>query len=487
VAEAPALGLRELTASTADRALLGRFYTELYAPEFPDRDERESLANMERYLALKAAGWYGQNNYHIGLMVEGDAPVAGVILDYLAEPNAGVLEFVVVATSHRRGGVGTRVMEWAEKTLSADAQRGRGTALDWIVAEINDPFRPAPVPDNVDTFARLAVWSTWGFAKLDFPYTQPALSSDQKAVDHLLLAAKTLRPDLRDAVPARLVERVVHEYLKWAMRIEQPEGRHEFQTMQRYLRARSTVETIPLARYVGRDPARPLDVHEILDANDPDLSATLGVYERAFPVGPTAVESAALRQALGRRHQASEKYAYHLWALRATAGGLVEGMTSFFTFPTAGFGGYLTLGGSLRGTSRLRPLVARIEERMLRDDLDARGWYAECRRDSPEAIVLGRVGFFEVALTYRQPRLEQTASAGAAEGAELVLLYKEFGRRYAAPRLRRDVLLESLGWVFRIVYGGAPDADERFGELGRQAATWPDATVPWRVGPDALR
>ena len=47
----------------------------------------------------------------------------------------------------------------------------------------------------------------------------------------------------------------------------------------------------------------------------------------------------------------------------------------------------------------------------------------------------------------------------------------------------RDTLLETLGWVFRIVYGGAPDADERFGELRRQAATWPDATVPWRSRP----
>ena len=480
MAEPPVIGLRELTASTADGALLGRFYTELYAPEFPDPDERESLANIERYLELKAAGWYGPNNYHIGLVMEDEAPVAGIILDYLAEPNAGVLEFVVVARSHRRAGVGTRVMAWAEGTLAADAQRARAMALDWIVAEINDPFRPATVRDNVDTFARLAVWSVWDFAKLDFPYVQPALSADQHPVGHLLLAAKILRPDFRDAVPAGVVESVVHEYLRWAMRIEQPECRHEFQTMQRYLRGRSTVATIPLATYVGRDPARPLEVHEIVDARDPDLGPTFEVYERAFPAGPTAIEPAALGQALVRRRRGSEKYAYHLWALRATAEGPVEGMAAFFTFPEAGFGGYLTLGGSLRGTGRLRLLIARIEERMLRDDLDARGWYAECRRDSPEAIVLTRVGFSEVALTYRQPRLEQAASAGTAESPELVLLYKEFGRRYAAPRLRRDTLLHSLGWVFRIVYGGALDADERFGELRRQAATWPDATVPWR-------
>src|SRR5204862_5379481 len=176
---------------------------------------------------------------------------------------------------------------------------------------------------------------------------------------------------------------------------EQPERRPEFQRMQRDLRASAMVSTIPLTRYVGRDPARPLDVHEIAGANDADLDAALAVYQRAFPAGPTAVEPAVLRHALERRPQGSEPSAYHLWALRAKADSAVEGMASFFTLPTAGFGGYLTLDGSLRGTGRLRPLVARIEERMLRDDLDARGWYAECRRDSIQARVLARVGLSE--------------------------------------------------------------------------------------------
>jgi hypothetical protein len=267
------------------------------------------------------------------------------------------------------------------------------------------------------------------------------------------------------------------------MRIEQPESRREFQIMQRYLRARSTVATIPLARYIGRDPDRPLDVHDIADEHDADLDPTLAVYEPAFAKGPTAVDAAALRQALVRRRQGVDHYAYHLWALRATAADPVEGMASFFTLPTAGFGGYVTLGGSLRGTGRLRLLVARIEEQMIRDGLDARGWYAECRADGPEANALTHVGFFEVALTYRQPRLVETTSRRATEGAELLLLYKEFGRRYEAPRLDRESLLDTLAHVFRIVYALAPEADPGFAELRRQAATWPNAAVPWRASP----
>ncbi len=478
MAESAPATLRELTASAEDRDLLGRFYTELYAPEFPDPDERESLANMARYLELKAAGWYGPNNYHIALMMDGDVPVGGVIADYLAEPNAGVLEFVVVAKSHRRAGAGTRVMDWAATALAADAERGRGMPLDWIVAEVNDPFRPAPVQDNVEPFARLAVWSMWGFAKLDFPYVQPALSANQKPVGHLLLAAKILRREFRDAVPAALVEAMVREYMRWAMRIQQPERRPEFRRMQDYLRARETVQTIALARYVGRDPARPLDVHEIADANDPDVRATLDVYQRAFPPGPTTVEPNALRQALRRHAAGGDRCAYHLWALRAEADGPVEGMASFFTFPAAGFAGYLTLGGSLRGTGRLRPLLARIEEQMLRDDLDARGWYAECRRGSPEAHAFSHTGFCEIALAYHQPTLTPAPHA-AADTPELALLYKEFGRSYEPPRLAREVFLDTLASILRIVYGVEPEADPGFADVRRQATAWSDGMVRW--------
>ena len=57
------LVFREIDESPAGLAALGRFYRERYVAAFPDPDERESLANMRHYLALKAAGWYGPNNH----------------------------------------------------------------------------------------------------------------------------------------------------------------------------------------------------------------------------------------------------------------------------------------------------------------------------------------------------------------------------------------------------------------------------------------
>src|SRR5215831_18986085 len=80
---------REIDASPGGLAELSRFYRRAYVREFPDPDERESLANMKRYLRLKAQGWYGRNNYHIVLAELDGEPIGGSVVDYLAEPNAG--------------------------------------------------------------------------------------------------------------------------------------------------------------------------------------------------------------------------------------------------------------------------------------------------------------------------------------------------------------------------------------------------------------
>ena len=88
--------IRDLGTSPADRDLLRAFYTDLFIPAFADADERESLVNIQRYLELKAAGWYGANNYHIRVLLDGGRLVGGTIADYLAGPNTGVIEFLVV-------------------------------------------------------------------------------------------------------------------------------------------------------------------------------------------------------------------------------------------------------------------------------------------------------------------------------------------------------------------------------------------------------
>jgi GNAT superfamily N-acetyltransferase len=439
------LQYRELNSSPATQGLLAAFYERLYVPEFPDRDERESLESIRDYLARKAAGWYGDNNYHVVVACDGDEPVGGVIFDYLAEAEAGVAEFLVVDRAWRGRGLGTALLAYLERTLADDAAaRGRRPPR-WLVAEMNDPFWPEPVEDSLDPFVRAAIWGRWGFHRLLFPYVQPALAADKRPVHHLMLAIKFLTGAVKEVGSATVV-RAVHEYVRWAMRITEPERSPQFRAMAEHLARVPVVETLALTTYVGRDPERPIDVSAVATATDRDLEAVLAVYRRAFPSGPTTIDTDRFARTLaltsGRRDRR-----YHLWALRLEPGARVEGMASFFTFPEGGFGGYVALVGALRGTGRARLLVARIEEQMVRDGLGARGWYVECGPDSHAARSFVRAGFHELALPYRQPAL----GPGAAE-SPVRLLYKEFGARGTTPNLAGPAIRAALRRIGATVY-----------------------------------
>ncbi len=174
----------------AGTRLLQRFYGGLYTAQFPDPDERESLANMLDYIRKRAAGWYGPNNYHALIAVDGDAPVGGVIADYLARPNAGVIEFLTASPDRRRQGIGRLLHAAALDRFAADAGRAHGRPLDYVFAEMNDPSRTDPATDNMDPAERAAIWAAWDYRAIGFPYVQPALSPAQSPVTNLLLLAR---------------------------------------------------------------------------------------------------------------------------------------------------------------------------------------------------------------------------------------------------------------------------------------------------------
>jgi GNAT superfamily N-acetyltransferase len=323
------MAYRELSASPEDRALLRRFY-ELYVAEFPHPDERESLENMTRYLELKDHGWYGANNYHVVLLLLDDEVIGGSVSDYLADPNTGVIEFLVVAPGSRRRGAGGRLLRWTEEAVAADARTRAGRALDYVVAEMEDPFKVRPSDASLDAFLRTEIWDRWGYRRLDFPYVQPALSAGQHAATHLMLVLKATTPDPpardRDAVPALVVKRIVHEYLRWAMRIPHPGTSTQYAGMARYLDARENIHAESLLAYIGRDTRRPLSIREVSDASDPDVEDLLRIYETAFPPGPTTVQPERFRTVLDAGAGRDRGYRRHLWAVRPAPGEPVEGM-----------------------------------------------------------------------------------------------------------------------------------------------------------------
>ncbi len=440
------IDFRSLTDSAEDIATLTDFYKTLYTNEFPDPDERESLPNMIDYLGRKARGWYGRNNYHILLAWLDGRLVGGSVVDYLAEPNVGVIEFLFVAPDARQSGIGRQVLTRTEQLLAEDARRLTGRPLDAVVAEMNDPLAPSNVRDNLDPTARALIWHRWGYAGLDFPYVQPALAEDTAAVTNLIVIAKPLRPDWSAALPSTTVLRFIHEYLRWAIRIDRPADSADYRQMAAHLDRCDTVPTVPLATYVGRDPDRPLHIREITGPDDVDFAPTMRRYWAAFGNSGLAVAEADFLQAL------ADGGSYHLWSLRSAEDAPIDGLASFRTLSTAGFAGYLVLADTLHHTGRLRTLVARIEEQMLRDQPTVQGWYIEVATNT-DSTPFRSIGFHQLAVDYQQPTV--TEPPGAEQTIPVRLLYKQVGRCYRPPKLAAHDVLSTVAEILAQVYNVA--------------------------------
>jgi GNAT superfamily N-acetyltransferase len=506
-----------------DRALLKRFYEDCFVPEFPDPDERETIDTILDYLHKKEDGWYGKNNYHLVVALDDGKPIGGAIADYLCEPNAGVIEYLVVAPERRGTGLGRRLLEETERLLYVDADERCGRPLDWILAEMDDPyvtFRPPerrgaglgrrlldeterllhvdgderrarrrvrvvdmddpyPAPrstNGFDPFARVQVWHNFGYRLLDFPYVQPALAGNKHPVTTLLLAAKTCsrrfqpgRAASADTTKPQVVkpsdvETLLRAYLRWAMRIDKPDENEVFDEMCQFLHARGSIDLVDFADYLGWEKKAHLHVNEVLAESDPELHEAIGVYEEVFTDADTAIASSEFTEAFrpgGLAHR--DGYHYHLWTIRSDADAKCEGLASFLTMPRAGFGGYLGFVQSLRGSGKLRHLMARMEEQMVRDSTGARGWYIECRGDT-ERDIFSKVGFRELDVQYSQPSLPGKTIEPPTR--PLHLLYKPFGRVYEAPTLTKRMFLAAIDEIYQSIYGVAePDKDETFIKL----------------------
>jgi GNAT superfamily N-acetyltransferase len=453
-----------MDSTPAGLAELARFYREQYVAEFPDPDERESLTNMNGYLAAKARGWYGKNNYHIVVAEIDGVPVGGAVIDYLAEPNVGVIEFLFISKRHRVKGLGHALLNATIRLLRADARERVGRPLAAIVAEMNDPFQRPDTPDTLDPFERSMIWGRWGFARLGFRYVQPALSRRQKPVQCLVLIARMLTRPRATSVPADWVRDIVAEYMRWAMRITAPQRNPQYRKMAVFLAKRRRVPLTPLLEYVGRDPARAFEVEPIAGPGTA-LQTTVALLQRAIPFGGRVASTRQFEDSLVRAK--SRAGHYRLWALRRESSSPIDGLASFFALVPCGFGGYIVLNGLLKGRGLLRLLIARIEEQMMRDSATADGWFIECGDESVQPFL--RVGFREVPVEYRPPavgdatrEVRDGADAGRIDAAtggvsydrpeRLHLLYKRFGAPFESPMIEREFLLDCIVAILSRIY-----------------------------------
>jgi GNAT superfamily N-acetyltransferase len=232
---------------------LRKFYAGCLVPAFPAEDERASLQSIEECLRLKEDGKYGANNYHVIVACDDGKPIAGSIFDYLVKPNVGVIEFLVVSPGQRQAGLASRLLRQAEAAIAADAHRA-GREVDWVAAELSDPFRVSVAESDFDPFIRASIWHRWGYRMLNFRYIQPALSPEKSPATTLLLAAKTLSGEFGESIPTARLLAFLREYMVWALRIEKPQTDPVYREMAERLSSTGrSVALVDLGDYVGAD------------------------------------------------------------------------------------------------------------------------------------------------------------------------------------------------------------------------------------------
>ena len=452
--------------------LLGDFHSGVFSREFPDEDERELLENMEAYLSLKAAGWYGSNNYHILLLVADDGLVCGgLVADYFERSNAGVIEFMVVDTALRGQGWGTKLLEEISRQLHDDALRAGHTNLNGICGEVNDPYRRCDVREHLDGFERMRMWDHFGFRLLDFPYVQPPLSEHQNAVTGLGLMFQPARDGLSSQVPAILVEQLVADYQIWAMRIADPESQLEFRHMKTWLRRHDNVKLLNMRDYVCEEKNPPFEVVEIHAGDDSLFDQFADAYTAAFANEQTCVDVSEFRR--GTRTSTNPiPHCYWLWGVRIPGDPRMNGLASFFSFPHCGFVGYAALSGPVQSKGKIKRLLRMIERRIVEENPAASGWYGECEPDERAASLASRLGMFQIPMIYRQPRLP-TDKTGKSEGKILRLFYKPFGRVYEPPVLSLENLQRDLREIMARIY----NLDEDGVEQAMSTMTWPEKSA----------
>ncbi len=236
----------ELDTSRDGMNLLKKYYETLHVPEFPDPNERESFDNLEKYLEGKDEGWYGKNNYHIVLMMDGDVVAGGTIFDYYEEVNAGFGEFITINRNYRKKSLFKKLFDKRVEILNEDARRnGHHSGIDWLVVEMNKPEET-----EVDAFnpnQRLKIWEKLGFKIVDMNYIQPALEEGKDPVTNLYLVTRIYNKDWpQEQIESKKLIGLLYNYVKYAFDIEDPYTNKTFMDLKDTLEKKERVRLLPM-------------------------------------------------------------------------------------------------------------------------------------------------------------------------------------------------------------------------------------------------
>lgn len=261
---------------------------------------------------------------------------------------------------------------------------------------------------------------------------------------------------------ARLVCDILRGYLRWAMRIEDPDADPIFKTMQQFLAGTTAIRVEPLSIYTGRDPGRPVTVIPVESDDDPNFQRAVDLYSQSFAPGPTIIDAEMFRHAL-QWFAGRDDVHYHLWVVANAPHAPPFGMTSFFVMPRFGFGGYLAFAESMRGGGRARIVLKRVEEQIIRDAPSARRHYIECAPRSTEEAIFRSLGFRSVPIRYIQPATLDEEHFSSEGGPEITLFEKPLGCDYGRSSVNAERLLEDLKvWLAEVYRMPDPESSETF-------------------------
>lgn len=156
---------------------LDKFERELYIPNFPNENERESFGNIKQRI---------ENNEYpkttITLLVNNGQLVGGCIIDSYIECNSIEPIYLVINKNMRNKGYGKHLLEKSISNMDY-AQH--------VFLEVDNPEKPINKEFiTIDPHKRLNMYLNWGFKILNFNYIQPPLSKEGKPEENLLLLYK---------------------------------------------------------------------------------------------------------------------------------------------------------------------------------------------------------------------------------------------------------------------------------------------------------
>ncbi len=272
-----------------------------------------------------------------------------------------------------------------------------------------------------------------------------------------------------NTIPSLTLKNAVYDYARWAMRIDNPDNNKDCQEMGRYLEERRDISLVPLDVYIGDASARRLTFIDLVIERRDELDTVLDVYTREFSDGPTSVPRDLFKQALTSDVHEGKPFDYHLFSIKTADTASPQGMVSFFTFPGAGFGGYIVLDHAIRGKGYLSEVIANVERRIVMDKKGARGWYCECDPAGSTATIFRKRGFYEVNISYRQPPLFGQPHYAIEAAPVLHFMYKEFGENFEPPGIPTIEFLDALSWIYRVVYQiDEPESNEFYQYVRKQ-------------------